>query len=934
MLSNDIKILITSAIESFSTTPLTQSLIDTGVLKLEEAKELILNQDNGGEEEVLYKVLLVHPYTYTDYISDSYPNASTGAITTQTKYKASNYLDIENMKFISIHENTSYHICCFYDTDKNFIIGYNTNQYTKDSQLEVPKGAKYVVVGSASNGKLPVVYGYTTIKPQEVVFEHESNFEYTVSNVAVMKQGDYKTGDTVTTECYATTGDLGNGVYDIMSEDEYLSRIKGSAFIVNATTQVDGYGDHLLDNGLVARLRINHDDMRPEQWGAKGDGVTNDCLPLVHMFAKITSGTVTFRENATYVLGLVGGDVSNPSDNPYRTFGCGSLLGGQFFSKPIMIGAHNFTMNGNNCLITIPDNTFGNTGMGILNFSGHMENVEIYGFNFDGKGRTINYPNKNSNHIIFWAPIGIAESESIKAIHPVYTKNEKTSCIENWSIHDNYFYDAGAMYKKAGDWGGDHILIINPTETDGLYVENNKFEAWGRWVFAIDLGGHGECLHNIKFNNNNCIGANGYLESDADGNFTFLLDDSKVRDAYVYTGSPAAYIGSFIDRWRWRALGLIDFEAKKCFDNVEFKDNYIIGSSGWAINGNSRVSQNFLIKNNFWRHVGGGYPYFFELYSGMGKDIVVEDNKFTGSCGFKCGYFSENLTFKRNYGLRGLRTFGIAGNITLEDNKSLVDSPNYMGILWSHESNNYATDPLYTYEKVKEIGVHVTIKNSEGALTCKFSEPTNTTLNDFFTFDLDLSPIQRASIYDFNHLFEFDPNNIDFINQVIRFYGARFTKPFENSIMGGSLAYYKAGEMIATNCQKWGVVGGDLYKNKLIPEEEFTIYNGCNWACYANRNGYSKLSIVCEEEGYLAGACQYGFREQCTHMSYVINNSLTLQDTAFVCTDDNVYYVSGQGKLTEIPTHTEGSREFTDANGNVLTLYYIGKVAKVKLICE
>ena len=897
MLNNEAEALIREVMNLYSTSPLTQQIIDEGVEKLKIAKGLLLNQDTGESEEVLYKVLLVHPYTYTDYISDSYPNA------------------------------------CFYDAAKNFIIVYNTNQYTKDSQLEVPKGAKYVVVGSASNGKLPVVYGYTTIKPQEVVFEHESNLEYTVSNVAAMKQGDYKTGDVVTTKCYATAGDLGNGVYDIMSEAEYLSRMKGSAFIVNATTQVDGYGDHLLDNGLVARLRIDHDDMRPEQWGAKGDGVTNDCLPLVHMFAKITSGTVTFRKNATYVLGLVGGDVSNSSDNPYRAFGCGNLLGGQFFSKPIMVGAHNFTMNGNNCLITIPDNTFGNTGMGILNFSGHMENVEIYGFNFDGKGRTINSPNKNSNHIIFWAPIGIPESESIKALHPVYTKNEKTSCIENWSIHDNYFYDAGAMYRKAGDWGGDHILIVNPAETDGLYVENNKFEAWGRWVFAIDLGGQGECLRNIKFNNNTCIGANGYLESYSDGKAIYLLDDSKVRDAY-YAGSQATRIDKFIDTWRWRALGLIDFEAKKCFDNVEFKDNYIVGSGGWAINGNSRVSQNFLIKNNFWRHVGGGYPYFFELYSGMGKDIVVEDNEFTGSCSFKCGYFSENLTFKRNYGLRGVRTFGIAGNIIFEDNKSLVDSPNFMGSLWSHESNNYSADPRYTYEKVKEIGVHITIKNSEGALGCRFSEPTNPTLNDFFTFDLDLSPIQCATIYDFNHLFEFDPNNIDFVNQTIMFIGSRFTKPFENSIMGGSLAYYKAGEMIATNCQKWGVLGGDLYKNKLIPEKEFTKYNGCNWSCYADRNGYSKLSIVCEEEGYLAGACQYGFREQCTHMSYVINNSLTLQDTSYVCTDDNVYYVSGKGKLTEIPTHTEGSQEFTDADGNVITLYYIGKVAKVKLICE
>ena len=64
------------------------------------------------------------------------------------------------------------------------------------------------------------------------------------------------------------------------------------------------------------------------------------------------------------------------------------------------------------------------------------------------------------------------------------------------------------MYKKAGDSGGDFILVINPTIMDNVNIHHNRFEAWGRWVFAVDLGGNGECMTNVKFNENICIGAN------------------------------------------------------------------------------------------------------------------------------------------------------------------------------------------------------------------------------------------------------------------------------------------------------------------------------------------------------------------------------------------------------------------------------------------
>ena len=51
-----------------------------------------------------------------------------------------------------------------------------------------------------------------------------------------------------------------------------------------------------------------------------------------------------------------------------------------------------------------------------------------------------------------------------------------------------------------------YAVIINPLENShDINIHDNKFINWGRWVFAIDLGGNGECIENVKFNNNYCF---------------------------------------------------------------------------------------------------------------------------------------------------------------------------------------------------------------------------------------------------------------------------------------------------------------------------------------------------------------------------------------------------------------------------------------------
>ena len=228
MLSNKVKALINKVIELYSNSVPTQEIIDSGKKSLKEVIELMKSEN---EEPTLHKVILVHPYTYADKVVNTFPNSGTGQLQTQNTYCSTQYIDIENYEYLVLHKNFAYHRGNFYDENKKFIIGYNQSNYQDGAVMNIPKNAKYFVGGSASNGELPLIYGYTYNKPSPKVFEHESNKEYSTINIVELKQGDYKTGDTVTTLGYSFNGDLGNGVYDIMTEAEYVHLMKKSAFM-------------------------------------------------------------------------------------------------------------------------------------------------------------------------------------------------------------------------------------------------------------------------------------------------------------------------------------------------------------------------------------------------------------------------------------------------------------------------------------------------------------------------------------------------------------------------------------------------------------------------------------------------------------------------------------------------------------------------------
>ena len=958
MISNIAKEFINLAISKLELEKPTQEKINEATNYLKDA----ISQIKKEKEPREYKVWLFNALYDTNYVENEFVNALTGNFQSQNTYKHTDYIEIpsgvkELTLTLPICGNVGYHVGAFYDKDKKFLYGVSPNASSKYHMTEetlritLEGNEKYLVLGSSSSGDLANAY-YISSEEAKKVFVHESDSVYSVNTVEELKTIEAKTGDTIITKGYYEIGDNGEAIYDIVTYEEYATLLPKDIQLVKNTkgslvpTPVDEFGNHTLNNGLVAKLRLIG-ETTPEQWGAKGDGVSNDCQAFVHMFGQIKTGRIIFKENATYLLGLIYEDdtITSFKDNPYKAYMCGGLLGGQFYSKPIMANINDVEFVGNNALITIPDNVFGNGGMGILNFAGKIRGLHIHDLRFNGKGGTLRSPNKNSNHTIFYAPSTyMSNSTLLKEIHPLYdskTDSFSSGYFLDVEINNCEFFDAGAMYKRAGDYGGDFILIINPTIMDNLNVHHNKFEAWGRWVLAVDLGGYGECMTNVKFNDNICIGANarkwdeenyGAL-SNEDGSYKYIIDRNKAPK-WLQDYDKKFNTNVIDDTWRWRGLGWIDFEAKKCWKNLECQRNVVVGSTGWAINGNSRVSENVLIKDNIWLHQGGGYPYELEFYSGFAKNWTFDNNVLCG--GLKVGLTSENITVKNNRGSGTFRMFGLQGDIIFENNKHHPNDGVYYHKLLSlegHRRPDYLPEDVPQKAKITFIG-----NDSSLAGNLNYNQP-------YIDFDIHDNSFDNLDIANF---YQKDLGYNDYskwVNGGVAYNGFHLTGNNQTKKLCPFGTYCREGETIIESIKELGItVLQTTYHNTdiLTPEQIKAIrWNNNNYqtlvGCTINGVKYNDFKMICTEEGIIPQASKYGFRLIMSDWRDFVTTGNPLQNNAYVYYNRNLYLCTGttegvntdQGRVdvNNPPTHTEG----TKVCGTVY-LKWIGKLGMAKLI--
>lgn len=679
------------------------------------------------------------------------------------------------------------------------------------------------------------------------------------NTVADLIKANLEVSSVVTTRGYYSAGDNGSAKYKIVSFDTFYSELPEDCRTVTINNEikatVDGYGNHVLRNGLVAKIISDTNTFTPEQYGAKGDGITSDTEAFICLFALTKTGTINFRSGATYMIASRSAEeCSQYVDNRYLKAMIGTFTGG--CHRPLIANCNNLVLNGNWATMKIPDDDFG-FGMGMLNLGGTIEGLEITNIILDSNGLTMSSStNKASNHTIVYSP----------------TEN---SVLNNLNIHHNKFLANGTVMNMS-DAGGDHILIINPCSSHDVYIEDNEFYDWGRWVYSVDLGGNGERFYNYKFNRNKCVQSEKNIMS---------------------TG-------------KYRGLGWIDFEARKCWTNLEVCNNTVEGLVGFAMNGNGKTLENFTFNNNtvtfIERDCRSAYPYFISFYSVRDvKNFVCEGNILDEPYSIVPSRYAVDGASIRNNSLGKALIFlhGIYGDIVIDSNGRtdggdivMVDNHMYL-------PSYLKEDAVLSSNFVFTNNTGGIISNGEYGNVALFCNVEDYVKYNYINFTIKNNQMSSMSISVFGHpQVEFDPSQIT--GTVFSVKGAKYTAPTKYAavntpVMGGAM--YEVGDLMVENATLTRL------DSPFIPSFYASVVP-LNRAC----------NIYCSQAGY--------FPQIYSDTQLALNQKITAGK--FYFTENNLY-IALNGDVTtpaegNLPSHTDGMETWGDVK--LLWLASIGRI--------
>ena len=712
------------------------------------------------------------------------------------------------------------------------------------------------------------------------------NNEYV--NVDEMKRAELKIGDIVKTKGYYSKNDNGAATYEIMSYEQWYEELpddlKAVAYSTDqlgnpvwSKTMVDGYGNHTLNNGLVAKI-VNDDVITPEQWGCIGDAITDNTEQLIHLFAFTKNGYIRFRKNATYLMKSRAENRNGKSNNEYIWLMCGAVTGGASQGKPVMANINGVILDGNNCTIKINDNDFSqNTNdFGMFQFSGVIKNLEIKNFNFDGNGFSVLSENtRATNHTLVYLPSNmnaVQLNNGIGEIEPNIPNKDKESEFSNVNIHDNYFKNSGTAIDTQ-DGGGDFILLINPKISHDVYIENNTFENWGRWVFSVDLGGEGECFENYKFNSNTCI----------------QNDDNRLSNG------------------KYRGLGWIDFESKKCWSNLEIKNNYVEGLNCFAINGAGKVSENITISDNIIKRIDrdykSAYPYMFEFYGVEMKNLNFENNNIEASGSYNFGYTLNNINIKNNTISSPIQLKGLYGDIIVDGNVK-SDKGALIQIV-GLSIPTYINDSEKLKCKFSFINNEGGIEGARGQAAMFFNPdfPGKYSYIDII-IEGNKSKLFNIVAWDAEN-FQFDPSQVEdevaFAVRGAKFTDCTFTKEVNNPVVGGGI--YDKGDIITNTLNKCSRLEGAYFYQKL--------------------NFKDNNILKCSKSGYLPTGGEF----------LLCDGDKVFRENMKVNKYDHIY---NKGKLYIACNSGQFGKEINDSLNYAISgdvkLLYITKLAEVEVV--